>query len=1219
MSQSHTTTSFLLSNLHCPSCVSHIKDVLSQCNPTPTSISPNLVTSWVTIYHDESLPIPILHQALEQAGFDVCDMTTDSKQPDSNRQVTSDKDIGYLDRFIPSSSSSDAKIPAKSKYPSRHILNCKACRLNSEEQHGTVFDYDYKVSESSVFDDGTKEKGKMEKTLQPLVVVDSIPRESFRATLAIGGMTCASCAGSITEELKKKEWVENVVVNLISGSAVVDFVDEDHKDELVKLIEGIGFEAALDNVVSLSRKQHVSEGILRASLAISGMTCASCANNIMKGLESLDWIKKTVVNLIQNSATIDFLGEEHKDELVQSIEAIGYEATIDSIISLDDVEALQKTMVRTVDIKVDGMFCEHCPGRISDALRVWGNRMKIDRQLSIQKPIMRIIYTPDAPHFTVRNILATVSDTEYAFTASIFHEPTLEERSRKMQRREQLRILIRVVVTLTIAIPTLIIGIVYMSLVTEHDPGRMFLMHPLRAGISRAQWSLFIMATPVYFLCADVFHVRAFKEIRSMWRRGSKTPILQRFLRFGSMNMLMSLGTSIAYISSTAQLINAGVHPVAAPDDSTFYFDSVVFLTLFLLIGRLIESYSKSKTGDAVTMLGKLRPTEAILIIPDSNYAESINGTVTGEELAKEKKSPEHRRVNVDLLEFGDVVKVLQGGSPPCDGLVVQGETKFDESSLTGESKLVKKAIGNDVFSGTVNKDSPISIRITGVAGSSMLDQIVAAVRDGQTKRAPIEAIADAVTSYFVPGVTLIAIITWLVWLSLGVSGILPRHWQGVNGGGWGAWSLQFAIAVFVVACPCGLALAAPTALFVGGGLAAQHGILVKGGGEAFEKASRLDCIVFDKTGTLTHGGEPVVTDFKLLPVSFDLLAFGNSNGKVILGMVNAIEDNSSHTIAKALKAFCKERDIKSFKMDQVDEVAGKGLAGSFFTEEKSDIANILVGNELLMLENNVSIPSSIQSTLDFWKSKGCSIALVAIQSKRITDTDATSKQYQLAAIFAISDPIRIEAKTIIASLQKRGTQVWMLSGDNQITANAIGAQVGIPTSNIIAGVLPSQKAEKIQYLQRSLKANTSSGREHANKRALVAMVGDGINDSPALTTADVGIAIGSGSDIAISSAEFVLVSSNLKSLLTLLDLSKVVFRRIKFNFVWALVYNMIALPVAAGVLYPIMSKGKHIRLDPVWASLAMAASSISVVCSSLLLRSRVPGVGFRVRDVEGR
>jgi Cu+-exporting ATPase len=275
------------------------------------------------------------------------------------------------------------------------------------------------------------------------------------------------------------------------------------------------------------------------------------------------------------------------------------------------------------------------------------------------------------------------------------------------------------------------------------------------------------------------------------------------------------------------------------------------------------------------------------------------------------------------------------------------------------------------------------------------------------------------------------------------------------------------------------------------------------------------------------------------------------------------------------------------------------------------------------MADNNVMISQEVQTTLDDWKSGGKSVALAAIsirsQTKETGAEEYIYSSWQLAAIFSISDPIRPESPAIIQALQNRGLQVWMLSGDNEITANAIGSQVGILSSNIIAGVLPSQKAEKIQYLQKSLKSRrTFAGTEHSHKRALVAMIGDGINDSPALTTSDVGIAIGSGSDIAISSAEFVLVSSNLNGLITLLDLSKVVFRRIKFNFAWALVYNMIALPVAAGVLYPIVSGGTHVRLDPVWASLAMAASSISVVCSSLALRSGVPWVGFRVRETVG-
>jgi Cu+-exporting ATPase len=743
-------------------------------------------------------------------------------------------------------------------------------------------------------------------------------------------------------------------------------------------------------------------------------------------------------------------------------------------------------------------------------------------------------------------------------------------------------------------------------------------MAPLHAGVSRAQWALFIMATPVYFLCADVFHIRALKEIRSMWRPGSKTPLLQRFYRFGSMNMLMSVGTSIAYVSSFAQLLAANFHSRPRLDDNSFYFDSVVFLTLFLLIGRLIESYSKSRTGDAVTMLGKLRPTEALLVTSGFSFSAS-DDTLDNIDDTNGNGRETYHRINVDLLEFGDVVKVLHGGSPPCDGTVIQGETKFDESSLTGESRLVKKIVGDGVFSGTVNKGSPVSIKITGVAGASMLDQIVKAVREGQTRRAPMERIADTLTSYFVPFVTLIAIGTWIIWLSLGLSGSLPIDYLDGNAEGWGAWSLQFAIAVFVVACPCGLALAAPTAIFVGGGLAAKYGILVKGGGEAFEKASKLDCIVFDKTGTLTVGGEPIVTNFKHFKINIGKDDIESK--KQVLGMVSAIEGNSSHTIAKALVSFCGEKHTKRSdignNVEMVQELAGKGMKGTFHDPATTEEMEMVIGNELLMFDNMIHISESAQTTIDEWKSKGRSVALAAVRSgasKAGEEDSPSTSAWQFAAAFAISDPVRTEAAGIINALQKRGKDVWMLSGDNQITANAIGAQVGIPLGNIIAGVLPSQKAEKIQYLQKSLKArDPRSGAEHSQKRALVAMVGDGINDSPALTTADVGIAIGSGSDIAISSAEFVLVSSNLNSLITLVDLSKFVFRRIKFNFGWALIYNLIALPVAAGALYPFVSNGSHIRLDPVWASLAMAASSISVVCSSLALRSRIPWIGFKV------
>lgn len=658
------------------------------------------------------------------------------------------------------------------------------------------------------------------------------------------------------------------------------------------------------------------------------------------------------------------------------------------------------------------MFCGHCPEKVLVSLQAFGDRVKVEKPIDIRDPILKISYTPHLPDLTIRSIIAAISEANEALNPSIYHPPTLEERSHENHRREQLRIVYRVLLTLIIAIPTLIIGIVYMSLVPSSNPGRKFLDKPLHAGVSRSQWALFVMATPVYFLCADVFHIRALKEIRSMWRPGSKTPFLQRFYRFGSMNMLMSLGTSIAYFSSVAQLIAAGVSSPLVPDNSTFYFDSVVFLTLFLLIGRLIESYSKSKTGDAVTMLGKLRPTEALLVVsanPESNSSD----TLTEEKLLNRGTKDSVQSINVDLLEFDDMVRVLQGGSPPCDGTVVQGETRFDESSLTGESKLVKKAVGDEVFSGTVNKDGPICVKITGVAGSSMLDQIVKAVREGQTRRAPIERIADTLTGYFVPMVTLIAIVTWVIWLALGVSGDLPDDYLGDSSRGWTAWSLQFAIAVFVVACPCGLALAAPTALFVGGGLAAQNGILVKGGGEAFEKASRLDCIVFDKTGTLTMGGEPVVTDFQVFPIN---LEFGSQDEQeVILGSIKAIEENSSHTIAKALVSFCKSREIRESGIADIEEIAGKGMRGRMSHHGSDIIDEVLIGNEALFTDFEIPLRPETLATLEAWKLEGKSVALASMKRE--------PGSWQLTAIFAISDPIRKEARSIIKAIRDRGTE----------------------------------------------------------------------------------------------------------------------------------------------------------------------------------------------------
>lgn len=1184
-------TSFLLGNLHCPSCVSTIKHVLHESCPGQVSwVSPNVVTSVVAVEHHPAASLEHMHRALDESGFEVRGVSTSAGEFSDLSPGTGSSDLTMarpshgLSRWLTASRSTQRSQAAPSLQANAHLLNCESCRSGiSHPRFGEKHIIEATSHQSSPSTSAPGPPGPPGTDISKSFVVVETDEDAhllWRASLAIGGMTCASCVNTITDDLGRQEWVSDITVNLLSNSATVDLLDKDKAATLVETIEDLGYEATLDSVVQIAREKPAvsrpaASETWRATAAIGGMTCAACANSITEEMKKKSWVKAITVNLISNSATIDFEGESNKDKIVPAVEDLGFTCVIDAVDNLSGSGPDQDG--RTVEIMVDGIYCDHCPSRVISSLGGFRRPIEIITPPTRPRPILKVSYVPDAPSFTVRQMLAAIDATDPEFSASIYHPPTLEERSKLIQRQHQRAILWRVIFAGIVAIPSFVIGIVYMSLLPDHDPGKHQLMQPWTSGISRAQISLFIMATPVYFFSADLFHRRAFKEIRTLWRTSSRVPFLQRFYRFGSMNTLMSLGTTVAYVSSISQMIAAAVEHSEGVEDTNFYFDSVVFLTFFLLLGRLIESYSKSRTGEAVEMLGKLRPTTATLV--------EWHGTEKEQDV----------EVKADMLEFGDIVRVTHGGSPPADGRVVRGDSNFDESSLTGESRLVKKSPGDEVFSGTVNKDASVLVRITGTAGTSMLDQIVKVVREGQTKRAPIEQFADTMTAYFVPAVVLTAISTWLIWLSVGLSGKIPGHFLFNSAGGWVAFSLQFAIAVFVVACPCGLALAAPTAIFVGGGLAAKYGILAKGGGIAFEKASRVGCVVFDKTGTLTVGGEPTITDSQL---------FVEGSAKdTLLSALKAVEENSSHPIAKAIVSFCAERTSTRANMDALQEIPGKGMRATYTGTSPSESFDMIVGNESFMADFSVDISPESVATLEQWKSEAKSVALVARSSP--------AGGWTLAATLSISDPIRPEARGVVAALEAQGTRVWMLSGDNPTTAAAVATMVGIPADQVIAGVLPTGKAEQISYLQRTLKDGTSTTR-----RALVAMVGDGINDSPALTTADVGIAIGSGSDVAIGSAEFVLVKSDLRTVITLLDLSRVVFRRIKINFAWALVYNMVALPVAAGVLYPITNKGEHVRLDPVWASLAMAASSISVVLSSLALKAR--WIGFRERKIQG-
>lgn len=1094
------TTSYLLDNLHCPSCVTLIKTQLRETYGDRVMwVSPNLVTSVVTVEHEDTKAASVssMKKTLEYVGFQVCAVDTTATLandlvPVNQAGPGESSHSGAQRRSTPSPWSrlwlERSPTPDLQAVHTAHLENCQACRsaafrgdLKDNEKQSAM-----KVGSVQTVDESGE-------GLQPLQSVVSGHTEAplFRATLSIGGMTCAVCVNTITEELQKKPWISKAVVNLVANSASIDFTEADRAPDIVTAIEDLGYDASIDKVVNLSAPKTPT-----------------------------DW--------------------------------------------------------REVQIKVSGMFCPRCPERLVKSLALLGTgQLQVLAEPSMSVPLIKLRYKPNPPAFTIRHILRAIPATDASLEPTIYHPPTLEEKSRAIRAKHLQALWWREVLTIITAIPTFVLGIVYMALVPETNHTKHYLMMPWKSGVSRLDVILCLLATPIWLFAADVFHKRALKELRVMWRPGSNVSLIARFCKFGSMDMLISLGTTVAYISSVAQMIAVAASGQEKVPDGLIYFDSVVFLTLFLLAGRLIEAYSKSKTGNAVEMLVKLRPDTAILVEKDK-----VQGSITS-------------TIPLDQLEHGDIIRVPRGASPPADGVIIVGQTNFDESSLTGESRLVRKAEGDEVFAGTVNQTSSVTVRVTGTEGKSMLDQIVEVVREGQTKRAPMERIADLVTSYFVPIVTLVAIITWLVWLALGLSGLITGK-SFSSSGDWVAYALRFAIAVFVVACPCGIGLAAPTAIFVGGGLAAKHGILAKGGGEAFEKAHKVDCVVFDKTGTLTVGGDPQITDSVVFPDG----QIDDIDEQSFWSALKGLEENSSHPIARAIVGFCGS-EYGAMEAGDVEELAGKGMKATFRVDEDRSF-DIAVGNESLMRDLSVQLPASVVSQIETWKTEAKSLALVAMRSQ-----DAAS--WSMAAAMAISDPIRTETAGVVGALQARGLQVWMLSGDNTTTARAVAQRVGIPESNVLAEVLPSEKADKIKYLQSTL--TPGAGRA----RAMVAMVGDGINDSPALTAADVGIAIGSGSDVAISSADFVLATSNLAAVLTLLELSRAVFRRIKFNFGWALVYNTVAVPFAAGCFYPLKTAAGHrILLPPEFAALAMALSSISVVLSSLSLRTRLPMMGFR-------
>ncbi|MCJ1350584.1 MAG: hypothetical protein MMC33_000565 [Icmadophila ericetorum] len=1257
-------TTMLVNNIHCASCVLHIQGILKNFNPVLREVAVSVVTHEVRVVHPSFIETSSLCQVLADAAFGLYSASSVNGHGDTVTQIDFQQhDDGWFeaasDIWRHPQQTSCLPLPTRNKRK-RHVENCAACQEQEKPsfephsrrvgaQPGNEKDFlskekllgDYsqfqpnaqeaqiekqqnalaRSSSSSTLDQDSSFNGRH---LQQSPGADSSLNENatpdypttctqpsdssiYDVTMSIEGMTCVSCTNAITKALQDLAFVKVANVDLMTNSAQVRIMGPDTLVKtLIKTIEDIGYEASVTdcNLLNVtgtkSKTSNPSRKKYKAILAIGGMTCASCTNAVTDVLNGLPFVESVSVNLLANSGTVIFEGEERLNEILEKIEDMGYEPTLERRTTIDSSgsEESQATVVstRSISLRVDGMFCEHCPPQVLASIKgKYPDKIIVDKPPSFKDPILRITYQPQAPQFTIRDIIAAINSTNNDFVTSIDHPASIEERSILIQINERKRIFRRLLLCLVVIVPTFLISVVWTSLVPSANPLRIFFdTKVIKGNVPRSEWALLFLATPVYFFAADVFHVRAIKEIRALWRRGSRVPILRRFCRFGSMNLLISAGTSIAYFSSLALLIIGAISSQGT--GTSTYFDSVVFLTFFILIGKYLEAYSKSKTGDAISMLGNLRPAEAILLEstkPGSSesHGEKVNNVGSGTST---------QTINAEMLEVGDTVIIPRGSSPPADGIILSGQAQFDESSLTGESRSVRKGPGDKVFVGTINVGNSITVEITETGGSSMLDQIVAVVREGRTKRAPVERIADLLTGYFVPVITALAIMTFFVWFALGQSGYLSPRYLNNQAGGWTFWSLEFAIAVFVVACPCGIGLAAPTALFVGGGLAAKHGILVRGGGEAFQKAEDLDAIVFDKTGTLTEGGDLQVTDHEVFAEDID--------SKIIWSIIKALEEQSSHPIARAIVRLASGQSSTQVEVDSITEEAGLGIRGTFTshgsTDTNSTTYEATLGSENLISQLSPSPPEQtyfISQSLSTWKSQSKSIALLAIRKISTTTTNNNSSSWRISALFATSDPLRPSAHPTIRNLLTRGISVYMLTGDNPSTAASVASSLGIPIANVFAGVLPTEKANKIRWLQDHGPRRNGNDSKKNGSKAKVAFIGDGINDAPALATATLSISLSTGSPIALSSSSFILLSPSLMTIPVLLDLSTRVFRRIKFNFAWALVYNIFLVPIAAGILFRVREDGW--RLGPVWGSAAMAGSSVSVVCSSLLLR----------------
>nr|XP_057919123.1 copper-transporting ATPase 1 [Doryrhamphus excisus]XP_057919124.1 copper-transporting ATPase 1 [Doryrhamphus excisus] len=1031
------------------------------------------------------------------------------------------------------------------------------------------------------------------------------------ANIRIEGMTCNSCVQSIEGMMSQRKGVMSVKVSLADHQGVFEYDPLlTSSEELRDAVEDMGFDAFLPETNSLlpvsgpsvlkpssvapikdkdidllketplEHQTNKRDKHSKCFIQIRGMTCASCVANIERNLKNEPGIFSVLVALMASKAEVRYNPETIDPmKIAECVKELGFSASV-----MENYEGSDGNL----ELVVRGMTCASCVHKIESTLMKENGIIYASVALATNKAHVKY----DSEVIGPRDIIKQIENM--GFEASLVKRDRaashLDHSKEIRQWRKSFLVSLIFCVPVMGMMTYMIIMDHQMSISHQHNTtaedrnlfhSTMFLERQLLPGLSVMNLLSFLFCVPVQFIGGRYFYIQAYKAVKH---------------RSANMDVLIVLATSIAFTYSLIVLIVAMVEK--AKVNPITFFDTPPMLFVFISLGRWLEQIAKSKTSEALSKLMSLQATEATVVSLGSN------SSILSEE-----------QVDVELVQRGDVVKVVPGGKFPVDGRVIEGHSMADESLITGEAMPVTKKPGSFVIAGSINQNGSLLVSATHVGMDTTLSQIVKLVEEAQTSKAPIQQYADKISGYFVPFIVGVSVLTLISWIVIGFLDfpLVEKYFPGYDKSISRAeavirFAFQASITVLCIACPCSLGLATPTAVMVGTGVGAQNGILIKGG-EPLEMAHKVQSVVFDKTGTITYGAPKVI--------QVKIVVEGNKMPRSrLLAIVGTAENNSEHPLGAAITKYCKQ-ELATESLGTCTDfqaVPGCGIRCqvsntemlSKHTDSDSEDNNqrnsvlvqisdtctstsahplimdpqplsivqtasyvVLIGNREWMSRNGLQVRPDIDDAMTEHERRGRTAVLVAIDNL-------------LCAMVAIADTVKPEAELAVQTLTNMGLEVVLMTGDNSKTARAIAAQVGI--RKVFAEVLPSHKVAKVEQLQQ------------AGKR--VAMVGDGINDSPALAMADVGIAIGTGTDVAIEAADVVLIRNDLLDVVSSIDLSKKTVKRIRINFVFALIYNLVGIPIAAGVFLPI-----GLVLQPWMGSAAMALSSVSVVLSSLLLK----------------